>query len=211
LSHEIRNPLSAIKLNMQILSRKLTLDGFDRRRLDITSREVTRLEEIMRQLLDTARPLGLDPTPVDLANLVRGSVELLEPRLGESGIRLRQSHARNLPPALGDPGALQQAIQNLLLNAMEAAGQGGSVRVWTRLAASRGDHFLEIGVSDNGPGIAAEDMPQLFKPFYTNKNLGTGLGLFNVKRIAEAHGGSVVVRSRPEQGASFVLRLPCLP
>jgi PAS domain S-box-containing protein len=211
LSHEIRNPLSAIKLNMQILSRKLDLDGFDRRRLDITAREVTRLEEIMRQLLDTARPAGLEQIPVDLAELVRAAVELLEPKLGEGGIRLRQSHARSLPRALGDPGGLQQAVQNLLLNAMEAAGRGGGVRVWTRLASPRRERCLEIGVSDNGPGIAAEDLPRLFTPFFTNRDLGTGLGLFNVKRIAEAHGGSVVVKSRPGHGASFVLRLPCLP
>lgn len=211
LSHEIRNPLSAIKLNMQILSRKLDLDGFDRRRLDITAREVTRLEEIMRQLLDTARPSSLEQTPVDLAELVRGAVDLLETRLVEGGVKLRQSHAHNLPRTLADPSGLQQAVQNLLLNAMEAAGRGGSVRVWTKLAAPRRERCLEVGVADDGPGIAAEDLPRLFTPFFTNRHLGTGLGLFNVKRIAEAHGGSVVVKSRPGQGASFVLRLPCLP
>ena len=211
LSHEIRNPLSAIKMNMQILSRKLELDGFDRRRLDITAQEVMRLELIMRQLLDTVRPLSMEPAPVDLAGLARGCLELLEPRINENGIQVCQRHARGLPLAMGDAGGLQQALQNLLLNAMEAARPGGRITVWTRRGRAQGQGFLEIGVSDNGPGIAAEDLPRLFKPFFTRKRLGTGLGLVNVKRIIEAHGGSVVVRNRPGQGASFALRLPCLP
>jgi PAS domain S-box-containing protein len=211
LSHEIRNPLSAIKMNMQILSRKLELDGFDRRRLDITAREVVRLELIMRQLLDTVRPYRMEPAPVDLAGLARGCLELLEPRLNEHSMQVSQRHARNLPPALGDAGSLGQALQNLLLNAMEAALPGGRITVWTRRGRTRGECFLEIGVSDSGAGIAATDLPLLFKPFFTRKQSGTGLGLFNVKRIIEAHGGSVVVRARPGQGASFALRLPCPP
>jgi signal transduction histidine kinase len=211
LSHEIRNPLSAIKMNMQILSRKLELDGFDRRRLDITAQEVVRLELIMRQLLDTVRPLSLEPTPVDLAGLARGCLELLEPRLNESAIQVSQRHARGLPQAMGDAGSLQQALQNLLLNAMEAARPGGRITVWTRRGRAQGQAFLEMGVGDNGPGIEAADLPLLFKPFFTRKSLGTGLGLVNVKRIIEAHGGSVVVRARHGQGASFALRLPCLP
>ncbi|MFH1033434.1 MAG: ATP-binding protein [Pseudomonadota bacterium] len=211
LSHEIRNPLSAIKMNMQILSRKLELDGFDRRRLDITAQEVMRLELIMRQLLDTVRPMQLEPAPVDLAGLVRGCLELLEPRLNESGIQVCQRHARNLPLSVGDAGNLQQAVQNLLLNALEAARPGGRITAWTRRGRAQGRPFLEIGVSDNGPGIAPADLPRLFKPFFTRKPLGTGLGLVNVKRITEAHGGSVVVRNRPGQGVSFALRLPCQP
>ncbi len=211
LSHEVRNPLSAIKMNMQILSRKLELDGFDRRRLDITVQEVMRLELIMRQLLDSARPLRLEPGPVDLAGLARACLELLEPRLKEKGVQVSQRHARDLPPALGDAGSLQQALQNLLLNALDSSPVGGKLAVWTRQGRTQGEGFLEIGVRDSGPGVAAEDLPQLFKPFFTRKPLGTGLGLVNVKRIVEAHGGSVVVRSRPGQGASFALRLPCLP
>ncbi len=211
LSHEIRNPLSAIKMNMQILSRKLELDGFDRRRLDITAQEVTRLEMIMRQLLDTVRPLSLERAPVDLAALVKSSLELLEPRLLENAVQASQRHARNLPPAMGDAASLQQALQNLLLNALEASPRGGRIAVWTRRGRAHGEAFLEIGVRDEGPGIAAADLPQLFKPFFTRKQQGTGLGLLNVKRIIEAHGGSVVVHSRSGRGASFALRLPCLP
>lgn len=209
LSHEIRNPLSAIKLNLQILGRRLELDGFDRRRLEITAREVARLEQIMRQMLDTARPLSLEPTPVDLASLAQGCLEVLEPRLHENAIQARLRLARDLPLARGDAASLQQAMQNLLLNALEASPPGGMITVFARKSREAQDSYLELGVRDHGPGVAPADLPLLFKPFFTRKRLGTGLGLVNVKRVAEAHGGRVVVRNRPGQGASFAMRLPC--
>ncbi|MCB2188524.1 MAG: PAS domain S-box protein [Deltaproteobacteria bacterium] len=211
LSHEIRNPLSAIKMNLQILCRNLEVDGFDRRRLDITASEVGRLEEVMRQLLDTVRPMRLEPVPVDLASLARTGLDLLEPRLRENQLAVRQRHARNLPPVLGDAASLQQAWQNLLFNALDASPPGGVLTVWTRKGRAQGVSFLELGVRDQGPGIAPADLPLLFKPFFTRKQQGTGLGLLNVKRVMEAHGGEVTVRTRPGQGATFALRLPCLP
>ena len=211
LSHEIRNPLSAIKMNMQILSRKLELDGFDQRRLDITAQEVMRLELIMRQLLDTVRPLRPDPAPVDLNGLAKTCLELLEPRLAESGVQASLRQAPNLPRVTGDAASLQQALQNLLLNAIEASPPGGQIALWTRKGRAQGRAFLEIGVRDQGPGVARADLTQLFKPFFTRKRLGTGLGLVNVKRITEAHGGEVVVQGRPGRGATFAMRLPWLP
>lgn len=209
LSHEIRNPLSAVKMNLQILSRKLDLDGFDLRRLEITVHEVSRLEGILRQLLDTARPLNIVTTAVDLAGLVKGCVDLMEPEAAEKDVTMVQLHPKRLPLAHLDAGKLEQAVINLLLNAIEAAPSGSRVTVWTKASRVRRNHALELGVRDNGPGIAPEQRPHLFTPFYTSKSQGTGLGLSNVKRIVEAHSGEVVVRSRKGRGATFVLRLPC--
>jgi PAS domain S-box-containing protein len=209
LSHEIRNPLSAVKMNLQLLARRLELDGFDRRRLEIVVQQVSRLEGILHQLLDRARPLCLQPGPVDLAGLAAACLELMEPKAAERGLALGQRHPRNLPRVRADAGRLEQAVLNLLLNAIEAAPAGGWVEVRTK--ADRARRWAELSVRDNGPGVAVAHKKRLFEPFYTTKSRGTGLGLSNVKRILEAHGGSVEVRSRPGRGANFIVRLPCRP
>ena len=208
LSHEIRNPLSSLKMNLQILVRNLELDGFDQRRLEITVREVSRLEGILHQLLDYARPVQLNRAPVDLPGLVGSGLELLEPKLSERSIRIRQRHPANLPRPHLDAGKMEQVLINLLLNALEATPQGGEISIWTKTKRGSETGEVELGVRDNGPGIPKGQKRHLFAPFVTTKTKGTGLGLSNVKRIVEAHGGSVSVKSRPGRGAAFVLRLP---
>lgn len=209
LSHELRNPLSSIKMNLQILSRKLDLDGFDRRRLEITVHEVSRLESILRQLLDVARPLTITKTPVNLSILAGGCVELLESKAHEKNLTIIQRYPGNLPDCLLDVGKLEQAIINLLLNAIEATPMDGRITIWTKGSRNKDNKSVELGVRDSGPGIDPKHTPNLFKPFFTSKSHGTGLGLSNVKRIVEAHSGHVEVRSRKGSGAAFVLRLPC--
>jgi len=209
LSHEIRNPLSAVKLNLQILSRKLELDGFDQRRMEITLHEVSRLESILRQLLDTARPLNIKLQLVDLSELARGCSDLMEPKATEKGLKIIQQHPRNFPLCMMDGGRLEQAVINLLLNAIEATPEGGMIEVWTKAMRITSGYSLELGVRDNGPGIDPEQIPHLFTPFYTSKAHGTGLGLSNVKRIVEAHSGKVDVRTRQGRGSTFVLRFQC--
>jgi signal transduction histidine kinase len=209
LSHEIRNPLSSIKMNLQILERKLDLEGFDRRRLEISVHEVSRLEGILRQLLDTARPLTIELGPVDLCSLARGCVDLLEPKAQEKRVEIMQSYPDDLPLAQLDAGKLEQALINLLLNAIEATPERGCIMVWAKAGKGNGTDYLELGVRDTGPGIESELIPHLFTPFHTSKTQGTGLGLSNVKRIVEAHSGEIEVRSRKGRGAAFVMRLPC--
>lgn len=210
LSHEIRNPLSSIKMNLQILERKLDLDGYDRRRLEITVHEVSRLETILRQLLDVARPLTINRSLVNLSSLVSGCVELLEAKAQAKYIRIVSRHARCLPVAQLDASKVQQALINLLLNAIDATPEGGRVTVWTKTVGQAQERCLELGVRDSGSGINPDQMPHLFTPFYTSKPQGSGLGLSNVKRIVDAHSGEIEVRSRKGRGATFVMRLPCL-
>lgn len=208
LSHEIRNPLSTCTLNMLIMKERLDLSGFDRRRLEITVKELTRLEEILLQLLDIARPLDLKPAPVDLAAVARDCVDLLAARAAEKSLSIRQRHSPNLPLVPVDQGKMEQAVLNLMLNAVDAVHEGGRILIWTRVRMIDGSGFVELGVHDNGAGIEDNQMEHLFTPFVTTKSRGTGLGLSNVKRIIDAHAGTVRVKSRPGLGATFTLRLP---
>ncbi|MFZ5584593.1 MAG: two-component system sensor histidine kinase NtrB [Thermodesulfobacteriota bacterium] len=211
LSHEIRNPLSTCTLNMMILQEKLNLEGFDRRRLEMTVRELTRLDSILHQLLDMARPMSIEPAPVDLAQAAHDCVDLLAERVKAAQIKVRQRHRDGLPRVMADLGKIEQAVLNLMLNALESLEPGGRITVWTRSLAGSGGAWVELGVHDNGPGLAPEAMKNLFTPFYTNKSRGTGLGLSIVKRILEAHGGTVAARGRHGVGVAFVMRLPWRP
>jgi signal transduction histidine kinase len=208
LSHEIRNPLSSIKMNLQILARKLELDGYDRRRLEITVHEVSRLEEILCQLLDTARPMTVKRGPVNLSAVVGSCVGLLEAKAQEKNLKIVERYARIIRPIEVDSAKLEQAVINLLLNAIEASPEEGTIKVWIKNCGNEGDHFVEIGVKDTGPGIPRDQLPNLFTPFNTSKSQDTGLGLSNVKRVVEAHSGSVEVRSSKGRGACFLLRFP---
>ncbi|MGC8602659.1 MAG: two-component system sensor histidine kinase NtrB [Desulfomonilaceae bacterium] len=210
LSHEIRNPLSSIKMNLQILERKLQLNGYDRRRLEITVHEVSRLEEILCQLLDTARPMTITKSPANLVKIAQSCVNLLEPKVQEKKLKIVKLYPRRIRPIKLDITKVEQALINLLLNAIEASPEGGTITVWIKNRRTGGDHFVELGVRDTGVGITPEQLNTLFTPFNTSKSQGSGLGLSNVKRIVEAHSGSVKVGNQDGPGATFLIRLPFL-
>lgn len=110
---------------------------------------------------------------------------------------------------LADLGKMEQAVLNLMLNAMESLEAGGRITLWTRQVRTGDMAWAELGVHDNGQGLAPEVGENLFAPFYTTKNRGTDLGMSIVQRILEAHGGSVGVRGRHGIGVAFIMRLPC--
>ncbi len=209
LSHEIRNPLSAVKLNLQIIKRNAQLQGNDQRRIDISTREVIRLEHILTELLDFAKPLQIEIDRCRVNMIISSCLELLEMKMMEKGLIKTTSYAPGIPEIQGDSEKLGQAVINLLLNAIEASPGGGQILVksqyrpngWTRPR-------VEIFIEDEGVGVPEEVMGDIFKPFFTTKSKGTGLGLSNVKRILEAHGGGVDVENRRPCGASFHVFLP---
>ncbi len=207
LSHEIRNPLSAIKMNMQILSRKLDLEGFDRRRLEIMVSEVTRLETIIRRLMDLTAPIAPAFATVNLNSVVADCLDLLEPQLAETGIRVHKTLDRSGAEVKADKGMMEQVLINLLLNAMDAVGKQGCITVRTATEYRKTGTVRCVSVRDNGPGLTPEAMEKLFTPFFTQKSNGTGLGLANVKRILDAHHGHISVQSGAGRGARFTVRL----
>jgi PAS domain S-box-containing protein len=208
LSHEIRNPLSAVKMNLQILKNHPKLLGNDARRIDISVREVIRLERILNQLLDFAKPLHMELGLVDINHLVISCGELLEMKIKEEKMEIVTDLDPAVPKIRADGERLSQALINMILNAIEASPIESQLRLKTRLLKDGGSPQALITVEDEGGGISENDRKEIFKPFFTTKSKGTGLGLANINRIVEAHGGRVEVSNLPSRGASFTIILP---
>lgn len=207
LSHEIRNPLSAVKMNLQILNKNKKLIGNDQRRIDISVREVIRLEGILKELLDFAKPIQMEFSRHQVNSILISCLELLEMKFREKRLKVKKHLGAHIPEIRVDPEKLGQTFINLLLNAIEASGRGEEILVMS-LCGRRGEPDVQIVIEDKGPGILEKYKEDIFKPFFTTKSKGTGLGLTNVKRIVEAHGGAVEVNTSHGEGSSFRVLLP---
>ena len=200
IAHEINNPLEAVT-NLVYLARSAP-EGEVRRYLQMVEEELSRIAHITKMTLGFYRESGA-PTPVDLGELVREVVALYEAKLRAKNIRVHTDAAAS-QPILGSRGELRQVIANLVANAVDVLPGGGSIRVVT--TDSNGG--VQIRVSDNGPGIPAQNLARIFEPFFTTKaELGTGLGLWVSRQIVEKHGGTIAVESSPG-GTCFTISLP---
>jgi signal transduction histidine kinase len=215
LAHEIRNPLGSIKGAAQYLLPEGEQLGAAKEFLTIIVDEVNRLNKVVSQFLDYARPYRGDPAPLDVNEVVKKTVQLLPPHDngGEAGrYELALSLGEELPPVRADAEQLRQVFLNLALNALQAMPQGGKLTISSgvRRGARRGEpaSFLEIRFRDTGVGIPPSDLKNLFIPFFTTKDKGTGLGLPISQRIVENHGGTIEVRSQQGKGATFTVLLP---
>jgi two-component system, NtrC family, sensor histidine kinase HydH len=212
LAHEIRNPLGSIKGAAQfLLPTGASGDPASREFLDIIVEEVNRLNKIVSQFLDYARPYKGDQKLLDVNDLIRKTLALLQKEEAANGIEI-STNLPELPAVRADAEQLRQVFLNLSINAMQAMNGDGKLHVSTglRRAARLGAvaAFLEIRFRDTGPGIPDGDLKNLFIPFFTTKDKGTGLGLPISQRIAENHGGAIEVRSRLGAGSTFSVILP---
>lgn len=214
LAHEIRNPLGSIKGAAQVLQPigQETTDEPTKEFLEIIVEEVDRLNKIVSQFLDYARPYRGDQKPLDVNDVVRKTMHLLEKEEGVAKTDISANLAEGLPPVRADAEQLRQVFINLAINAVQAMPSGGKLQVATSLRRStrRGAAaaFLEIRFRDTGVGIPSSDLKSLFIPFFTTKEKGTGLGLPISQRIIENHGGTIEVRSQPGVGSNFTVLLP---
>jgi signal transduction histidine kinase len=216
LAHEIRNPLGAIKGAAQCLDPK-RLPGEDGEFLGVIVEEVNRLNGVVTAFLDYSRPLKQSFGPTDLNEVVTRTMRLIQNDVPKQ-IELAVQMDLTVPRVDADAEQLKQVLINLVQNAVQALGDtGGRITVGTvkqdRFGEFRGNmnEFVEVHVSDPGPGIPLEQQQHIFVPFFTTKQKGTGLGLAICQRIVKNHGGSISVHSKPGEGCSFVIRLPALP
>ena len=199
MAHEIRNPLTSLSGAVQLMA-----TDQDDRLVAIVRREVNRLEGLVEDFLDSARPRPLRRRPVDLAAVVDETVTTFRRDQRYADLVEVQIRQHELPEVLCDPDKVRQLLWNLLLNAAQAMPEGGRVRVTCRATGGK----ARILVSDEGNGIDPLEVSKIFDPFYTTRSGGTGLGLAMVDRIAREHGGEVWVQSEPGSGTTFALWLP---
>jgi signal transduction histidine kinase len=206
ITHEVRNPLSSIGLNAELLEEEVANVSPEAVALcRAIEKEVDRLTAITEEYLRFARLPRPRLEREHLNSIVAGVIEFQKEDLLSRGVRVEAHLAEALPPVSADEGQLRQALLNLLRNAADAMTGGGELTVTTR----RGDDgAVEVSVQDSGPGIADEHLPKIFEPFFSTKDGGTGLGLALTQQIVAEHGGRIVVESRPGAGTTFTLRLP---
>jgi two-component system, NtrC family, sensor histidine kinase HydH len=209
LAHEIRNPLSTINVNLKLLSEDLARrDDDDHRRWLLRLRgvqeEADRLRGILDDFLRFAGKVEMTLETVDLRRLVGELADFFMPQAEEVQVVLRTALADQPVRCRVDANLLKQAMLNLMINATQAMAGGGEMLI--RLAGD--DTLARIEVIDTGPGIAAEDVPNLFRAYYSTKAGGTGLGLPTTRRIVREHGGDIRVDSEPGKGTRFILSLP---
>ncbi len=220
MAHEIRNPLGAIKGAAQCLDpSQLPKDAIEF--VDVIVEEVDRLNNVLAQFLEYAKPYRGNPMPTDVNKVVAATVRLLGRDQVPVSVSLQQDLAHDLPQVMLDPEQLKQVLINLVQNAIQAMPQGGQVFVSTGssgtpargvgvIAGSDARKSVYVRVRDTGSGIPPEDIARIFVPFFTTKAGGTGLGLAISQRIIENTGGRIEVTSRAGEGTSFTVRLPLL-
>ncbi|MFA5027966.1 MAG: ATP-binding protein, partial [Candidatus Methylomirabilota bacterium] len=193
IAHEVRNPLSAIKMNIQILSRKPTTAEADREYWEILIQEVNRLDRLVNDTLDYSQPAGLSRTWCDLRKILEESKEVVHQ--GGEPIRFVESHAMPLPRIYADERRIKQVLLNLLINACQALEGERRIGLFTDVVRREGREFVRVAIADAGSGILPEDLGRIFDPFFSRKAKGVGLGLAICKRIVEEHGGIIEARS----------------
>jgi signal transduction histidine kinase len=203
IAHEVGNPLTSISSLIQMLQRRES-DSYTQEKLNLVSGQLNRIQTTLRELINFSRPASLERTRLSLAGIIEEALNIAKYYQRTKGRILLPCVPPDLPPVEGVRDQLVQAILNLVLNAIDATERGGRIEI----NVARYAREIEVAVRDNGRGIAPEDAPRLFQPYFTTKKHGTGLGLFMTRKLVTDHGGSLEYVSRPGAGTEFRVRLP---
>lgn len=207
LAHEIRNPLGIMKVSIQLLAQEKVGDGVVSEYCRVLLEECERLNRLVSEFLSFARPKEPIRERVTLGKLLNEEVALIQPALRQHHIELGQARSQvDEYEVEVDPDQIKQVILNILLNAIDAQGEGGVIH----LEGVRQVGFVGFAISDEGAGISPDDMPYIYDPFFTTKEKGTGLGLSVVHRILDQHGGKIATTNRSERGVRVEILLPCV-
>ena len=206
VAHEVKNPLNAMMIHVELLKERLEdADPDVRQSLEVIGSEIRRLDRVVQGFLKFMRPQELTLKPVDLNSMLQSVGALLEAEGQSRGVRLVMDLDAGLPSVSGDEELLRQAFINIVQNAVQAMPNGGAVRIRTR---PEGLDWVRVIVTDQGVGIAPEDLDKIFKLYYTSKPGGSGIGLSVVYRILQLHDGTVEAKSQVGKGTALIVRLP---
>jgi two-component system NtrC family sensor kinase len=213
VAHEINNPLTGVLTFTRILLRSKDIGDKNLSYLQKIAESTVRVKNIVKGLLDFSRQTALDREPTDINRLIRGVISAMENQALIKGVTIQFNSGEDLPMLTMDRNQIQSVLINLIINALDAMEQGGTIAIFTGISLSASDtgkRGVEIAVTDNGCGIAPEDLDKLFEPFFTTKEVGkgTGLGLAVSYGIVQRHGGTIRVQSEVGRGSTFTIWLP---
>lgn len=206
VAHEVRNPLSSIKGLALLLKNRFPSGSKEQDTADLLIQETERMNRTITEMLSFTRPTALHLQQVDLAVLLRRSLQLIKTEAADSGITTVLEVEDAIVPVHGDVDRLQQVIMNVLLNGLQAMEEGGTLTV--TIANQEQGEGVELRITDTGSGIAPELVSQVFYPYFTTKQNGTGIGLAISQKIILDHGGSIDMESEPAKGTAVIIRLP---
>jgi len=212
IAHEIRNPLNYINLTLDHLRATFAPDDPKKReKIDNLTRqlklEVARINTRITEFLNYSRPVKLEPRKLDLVEIARDALSIFEAQAVDSNVEARLDTRGEVPAVIADPESLRSALTNLIINSFQAMdGSGGKLKI--SLSSEDDGRNARIEVSDTGRGIAAEDISKVFEPYFSTKETGTGLGLAIVKKAVDDHQGTISVKSKVDEGTTFVITLP---
>ena len=208
VSHEIRNPLGIISSSAELLKKKMPEGDPATRLPDIIIEESSRLNNIITDFLNFAKPKEPNLFPCRIEEIIAKNIQFLSSQIESHGYRINTHFDHNLPRIHADADMLYQAFLNILINAMQAMPDGGHINVTVKSGENQNPNSLWIAFDDAGGGVQKETMEKIWDPFFTTKDKGTGLGLVIVKNIIEAHSGQIRLDNRVEGGARVSIRVP---
>ncbi|HKJ92157.1 MAG TPA: ATP-binding protein [Longimicrobiales bacterium] len=204
MAHEFKRPLASIRTAMELLEQEYALNGNGQKLLSAVDGQLDRLAETMQDLFSLARPAELEAQAFDLRAVLDGAATQLAGHPSTQGVAVERDYRGVALPVQGDPHRLEQAVLNIMLNAVEAMPFGGRLTVQARAEAER----VRVTFTDTGVGIPTDQLDRVMRPFYSTKATGTGLGLPLVARVVAAHGGRLRITSEPGSGTSVTIDLP---
>ena len=209
LAHEIKNPLSTLNINLQLLQEELeSMTGENSKRVyrktQVLQKEVQRLEQILNDFLRFARGQKLELKDHDMNEILDEVADFVTPEIKQKKILILKSYDADLPQCRLDSNLIKQAILNIIINAEQAMENGGELMIRT----SKDKKYIQIDITDTGPGIPKDIIDKIFQVYFSTKKTGTGLGLPTAKRIIEDHRGTISVQSEEGKGTNFSIRLP---
>jgi hypothetical protein len=211
VAHEIRNPLAGIAGAIEIITKDFPPDHADREVLEDLRQEVRRIEKTLNELLVYARPKPPQLGRSDIKETIARTLQLARQQTGQRKVEFSIQISPRIPSFLADSEQIHQVLLNLVLNGIQSIDKEGKITIDANLRdgeGPRGPASVEIAVSDTGQGIPPEHLDRIFRPFYTTKRGGTGLGLSLCRRIIAGHGGTLVAESELKKGSRFIVRIP---
>ena len=207
IAHEVRNPLSSIKMSLQILEKRLQPEGNDLRRFQIAQREVEHLAELVNDVLIFAKPVDPKKRSHEVKRVVENALEMAEKLIADKNITVATAYADDLPAFFVDGAMMEQVLLNLFRNAIEAMENNGHLTISAGIQEND-SRYIVLGIQDEGCGMDEDEVSNIFNPFFTRKKYGTGLGMTHVKKIIDLHQGNIEIVSKKGQGTRIILSLP---